>query len=96
MRVLKKGNSKEISRTESSQKAEARERNREEAKEASESERIRELTVAARHGGIAQLGEHLLCKQGVNGSIPFISTKGLKDLSRNQYGLIAQPVRAHA
>ena len=25
-------------------------------------------------GGIAQLGEHLLCKQGVNGSIPFIST----------------------
>ena len=48
------------------------------------------------NGGIAQLGEHLLCKQGVNGSIPFISTKGLKDLSRNQYGLIAQPVRAHA
>ena len=28
-----------------------------------------------RRGGIAQLGEHLLCKQGVNGSIPFISTK---------------------
>ena len=27
-----------------------------------------------RYGGIAQLGEHLLCKQGVNGSIPFIST----------------------
>ena len=26
-------------------------------------------------GGIAQLGEHLLCKQGVNGSIPFISTR---------------------
>ena len=26
------------------------------------------------HGGIAQLGEHLLCKQGVNGSSPFIST----------------------
>ena len=25
-------------------------------------------------GGIAQLGEHLLCKQGVKGSIPFIST----------------------
>ena len=25
-------------------------------------------------GGIAQLGEHLPCKQGVNGSIPFIST----------------------
>ena len=26
------------------------------------------------HGGIAQLGEHLLCKQGVKGSNPFIST----------------------
>ena len=27
-------------------------------------------------GGIAQLGERLLCKQEVNGSIPFISTTG--------------------
>ena len=26
-------------------------------------------------GGIAQLGEHLPCKQGVIGSIPIISTK---------------------
>jgi hypothetical protein len=26
-------------------------------------------------GGLAQLGEHLLCKQGVNGSIPLSSTK---------------------
>ena len=26
------------------------------------------------HGGIAQLGEHLLCKQGVSGSNPLIST----------------------
>ena len=26
------------------------------------------------HGGIAQMGEHLLCKQGVKGSNPFIST----------------------
>ena len=26
------------------------------------------------HGGVAQLGEHLLCKQGVIGSIPFTST----------------------
>jgi len=25
-------------------------------------------------GGIAQLGEHLLCKQGVIGSIPIVST----------------------
>ena len=28
-----------------------------------------------RRGAVAQLGEHLLCKQGVNGSIPFSSTK---------------------
>jgi hypothetical protein len=27
-----------------------------------------------RSGGVAQLGEHLLCKQGVIGSIPFTST----------------------
>ncbi len=27
------------------------------------------------NGGLAQLGEHLLCKQGVNGSIPLSSTK---------------------
>ena len=35
-----------------------------------------ERPVSVRHGGVAQLGEHLLCKQGVIGSIPFISTKG--------------------
>ena len=29
---------------------------------------------ATQYGGVAQLGEHLLCKQGVIGSIPFIST----------------------
>ena len=28
-----------------------------------------------RDGGVAQLGEHLLCKQGVIGSIPFTSTR---------------------
>ena len=27
-----------------------------------------------KHGGVAQLGEHLPCKQGVKGSNPFIST----------------------
>ena len=37
-------------------------------------------------GGLAQLGEHLLCKQGVKGSIPLISTT---------YGPIAQLARAH-
>ena len=28
-----------------------------------------------KNGGVAQLGEHLPCKQGVMGSIPIISTK---------------------
>ena len=31
------------------------------------------LTEMREHGGIAQMGEHLLCKQGVKGSNPFIS-----------------------
>ena len=30
------------------------------------------------YGGVAQLGEHLPCKQGVKGSIPFISTIAAK------------------
>ena len=35
--------------------------------------------VAARaDGGIAQLGEHLPCKQGVKGSNPFISRSGMR------------------
>ena len=29
------------------------------------------------NGGVAQLGEHLPCKQGVAGSIPTISTNAL-------------------
>ena len=33
-----------------------------------------EGTLVNGYGGIAQLGEHLLCKQGVIGSIPIIST----------------------
>ena len=32
-------------------------------------------TFRSEYGGVAQLGEHLLCKQGVIGSIPFISTR---------------------
>ena len=31
--------------------------------------------VGIQFGGVAQLGEHLLCKQGVVGSIPTSSTK---------------------
>ena len=34
-------------------------------------------TERRQYGGIAQLGERLLCKQEVNGSIPFISTSRL-------------------
>ena len=30
-------------------------------------------------GGIAQLGEHLPCKQGVKGSNPFISIRHVSD-----------------
>ena len=33
------------------------------------------------NGGVAQLGEHLPCKQGVMGSIPIISTR----LGRKRY-----------
>ena len=54
-----------------------------------------------KHGGVAQLGEHLLCKQGVRSSILLISTRGYEEEGRtttatNDYGLIAQVVRAHA
>ena len=34
----------------------------------------RRVSKLLKYGGVAQLGEHLLCKQGVIGSIPFIST----------------------
>ena len=43
-----------------------------------------------KNGGVAQLGEHLLCKQGVIGSIPFISTtfpkKGKRGTSEETSG----------
>src|SRR5512143_1281093 len=35
---------------------------------------LRRFIGAAVHGAVAQLGEHLLCKQGVTGSIPVSST----------------------
>ena len=35
-------------------------------------------TETEKPGGVAQLGEHLPCKQGVMGSIPIISTKRRK------------------
>src|SRR5436305_1903347 len=36
------------------------------------------LTSDFRTGAVAQLGEHLLCKQGVVGSIPISSTRGVR------------------
>ena len=37
--------------------------------------KVKDQPEALKNGGVAQLGEHLLCKQGVRGSIPLISTK---------------------
>ena len=36
--------------------------------------KLKRKPMVVKNGGIAQLGEHLLCKQGVIGSIPIIST----------------------
>ena len=52
-------------------------------------------------GGVAQLGEHLPCKQGVRSSILLISTTGRRKTEtttgrRKSNGLVAQVVRAHA
>ena len=39
-----------------------------------------------KNGGVAQLGEHLPCKQGVMGSIPIISTSGMsKGTAKNNH-----------
>ena len=61
------------------------------------------LTSYLKYGGVAQLGEHLPCKQGVMGSIPIISTKTERSGSESETryieklnGLIAQVVRARA
>ena len=54
-----------------------------------------------KYGGVAQLGEHLPCKQGVRSSILLISTKGRRKtetttVRQESNGLVAQVVRAHA
>ena len=66
------------------------------------SEGSRNNTIV-KYGGVAQLGEHLPCKQGVMGSNPIISTKeGKTSGTRDEEtegklnGLIAQVVRARA
>ena len=49
------------------------------------------------YGGVAQLGEHLLCTQGVRSSILLISTRRGCGMETGfpKRGLIAQLVRAH-
>ena len=39
-----------------------------------------------KNGGVAQLGEHLPCKQGVMGSNPIISTNQVCELHTNHIG----------
>ena len=49
---------------------------------------VRELIFGKRsheYGGVAQLGEHLPCKQGVKGSIPFISTRNPKGFTSSLF-----------
>ena len=49
-------------------------------------ETLKEITLvrinAYIEGGVAQLGEHLPCKQGVKGSNPFISTTSAERLKQ--------------
>ena len=47
-------------------------------------------------GGVAQLGEHLLCKQGVIGSNPFASTTSAALAARGPAGGIKDPPRGQA
>ena len=59
------------------------------------------ILMPCSYGGVAQLGEHLPCKQGVRSSILLISTKGRRKTEtttgrRKSNGLVAQVVRAHA
>ena len=42
--------------------------------------------LCPQEGGIAQLGEHLLCKQGVVGSIPSASTRIQRTEDRRRSG----------
>ena len=58
---------------------------------------LRIVRSSTLYGGVAQLGEHLPCKQGVKGSIPFISTKDEHEsMATEEYRSVAQVVRARA
>jgi hypothetical protein len=49
---------------------------------------LRAAVLCSGNGGVAQLGERLLCKQEVDGSSPFTST-GQKSEARNQISEIS-------
>ncbi len=55
---------------------------------------VGQADVKVPFGALAQLGEHLLCKQGVVGSIPTGSTI-LGCVPEKSSGSVAQVVRAH-
>ena len=63
-------------------------------------EKAQRISLSPVNGGVAQLGEHLPCTQGVRSSILLISTTrggGKKPKTRQDpFGRIAQVVRAHA
>ena len=44
----------------------------------------KETEYPLENGGVAQLGEHLPCKQGVMGSIPIISTSPKRKQGRGE------------
>ena len=46
----------------------------------------KQVAAGTFEGGIAQLGEHLLCKQGVKGSNPFISTQIARKVAISRQG----------
>jgi hypothetical protein len=50
------------------------------------------MSEAVVDGRVAQLGEHLLCKQGVTGSIPVTSTNVLLDFLRSSSFLVPKSV----
>ena len=54
---------------------------RESARDKRLSSVVRVHLVLPPNGGVAQLGEHLPCKQGVMGSNPIISTKEMIEIS---------------
>ncbi len=49
------------------------------------------IASARIYGDLAQLAEHLLCKQGVRGSIPLVSTTGGKRPVRNGRSFLFKP-----